>query len=259
MPRLVPPCGTMTDIATDSAVPPARSGGRKCSADPAAATNWQRTLWAMVGIQFIMTMSFSFLTPIMPLFLPILGVHSEAAIDMWAGILSGSTSFVAAFASPLWGRLADQHGRKLMLLRSSCAIAVFTALDGAVAGRLAVLRGAGADGRVRRLLLDRDGAGGEPGAGGAARLFARPAVHRPTCRIAGWAGDRRGARRPYPQLSHSILLHLGGCFVALGLVWRGRAGAIRHAGNGEPQRLDLEEHDFAGQRGGRFCRCSSSC
>jgi len=84
---------------------------------------WQRTLWVMMGIQFIMTMAFSFLTPIMPLFLPILGVHSEAAIDMWAGILSGSTSFVAAFASPLWGRLADQHGRKLMLLRSSCAIA----------------------------------------------------------------------------------------------------------------------------------------
>src|SRR6202012_5330730 len=73
---------------------------------------------------------FSFLTPIMPLFLPILGVHSEAAIDMWAGILNGTTSFVAAFASPLWGRLADQRGRKLMLLRSSCAIAVFTALMG---------------------------------------------------------------------------------------------------------------------------------
>ncbi len=120
----------MTDIATDSSVPPAEPTGDSVQPTLPATANWQRTLWAMVGIQFIMTMSFSFLTPIMPLFLPVLGVHTEAGIDMWAGILSGSTSFVAAFASPLWGRLADQHGRKLMLLRSSCAIAVFTAFMG---------------------------------------------------------------------------------------------------------------------------------
>jgi MFS transporter, DHA1 family, multidrug resistance protein len=84
----------------------------------------------MVGIQFIMTMSFSFLSPIMPLFLPDLGVTTEAGIDLWSGILNGSTSFVAAFASPLWGRLADSYGRKPMLIRSSCAIAVFTAFMG---------------------------------------------------------------------------------------------------------------------------------
>jgi DHA1 family multidrug resistance protein-like MFS transporter len=84
----------------------------------------------MVGIQFIMTMSFSFLSPIMPLFLPDLGVTTDAGIDLWSGILNGSTSFVAAFTSPLWGRLADRYGRKPMLIRSSCAIAVFTAFMG---------------------------------------------------------------------------------------------------------------------------------
>jgi DHA1 family multidrug resistance protein-like MFS transporter len=84
----------------------------------------------MVGIQFVMTMAFSFLSPIMPLFLPDLGVTTEAGIDVWSGILTGSTSFVAAFASPLWGRLADSYGRKPMLIRSSCAIALFTALMG---------------------------------------------------------------------------------------------------------------------------------
>src|SRR5690242_4173152 len=96
----------------------------------AGGSRWQVTLWAMVGIQFIMTMSFSFLSPIMPLFLPELGVRTEAGVDLWAGILNGSTSFVAAFASPLWGRLADNYGRKPMLIRSSCAIALFTALMG---------------------------------------------------------------------------------------------------------------------------------
>jgi DHA1 family multidrug resistance protein-like MFS transporter len=101
------------------------------AADGSAAAQWQRTLWAMVGIQFVMTASFSMLSPIMPLFLPVLGVESASAVALWAGVLAGTTSFVAAFASPLWGRLADRHGRKLMLLRSSIAVGVFAALMGA--------------------------------------------------------------------------------------------------------------------------------
>src|SRR6202043_3554745 len=82
-------------------------------ANDAAAVQWQRTLWAMVGIQFVMTGAFSVLSPIMPLLLPELGVESARAIDLWAGILAGITSFIAAFVSPLWGRLADRRGRKL--------------------------------------------------------------------------------------------------------------------------------------------------
>src|ERR1700761_8348807 len=74
---------------------------------------WQRTLWAMVGIQFVMTASISFLSPIILLMLPRLGVVSVEGIDIWAGVINGVTSFVAAFASPLWGRVADRHGRKL--------------------------------------------------------------------------------------------------------------------------------------------------
>jgi DHA1 family multidrug resistance protein-like MFS transporter len=98
--------------------------------DSGAATRWRNTLWAMVGIQFIMTSAFSMLTPILPLFLPVLGVVSPTAIDIWAGILNGITSLVAAFASPLWGRLGDRRGRKLMLLRASFAIGFFTVLMG---------------------------------------------------------------------------------------------------------------------------------
>jgi DHA1 family multidrug resistance protein-like MFS transporter len=92
--------------------------------------HWQRTLWAMVGIQFVMTMSFSVLTPIMPLFLPDLGVLEHDRILLWAGVLTAATPLVAAFASPLWGTLADRKGRKLMLLRSGFAISLFTLLMG---------------------------------------------------------------------------------------------------------------------------------
>ncbi len=65
-----------------------------------ADTGWQRTLWAMVGIQFVMTGAISFLSPIIPLMLPQLGAESAKAVDIWSGIITGATSFVAAFASP---------------------------------------------------------------------------------------------------------------------------------------------------------------
>jgi DHA1 family multidrug resistance protein-like MFS transporter len=87
----------------------------------------------MVAIQFINTMAFSVLSPIMPLFLPALGVETASGVAFWAGILNGITSFVAAFASPLWGRVADRRGRKLMLIRSTLAIGGFTALMGIAA------------------------------------------------------------------------------------------------------------------------------
>lgn len=91
---------------------------------------WQRTLWAMVGIQFVMTAAINFLSPIIPLMLPELGVQTGEGVAIWSGIITGATSFVAAFASPIWGRMADRHGRKLSLLRSSFAIALFTAAMG---------------------------------------------------------------------------------------------------------------------------------
>jgi DHA1 family multidrug resistance protein-like MFS transporter len=93
---------------------------------------WRLTMWAMVGVQLVMSCSFSFLSPIMPLFLPELGVHTASGVDLWAGILSSVTSFVSVFTQPMWGRMADTYGRKLMVLRSSLMISVFTILMGLV-------------------------------------------------------------------------------------------------------------------------------
>ncbi len=106
------------------------NGHLEASSQPGSQPGELRTLWLMVAIQFFMTLSFTVLSPVMPLFLPELGVHGTAAIDLWTGVLNGATPFVAAFASPLWGRMADTKGPKIMLLRSMVAISVFTCLMG---------------------------------------------------------------------------------------------------------------------------------
>lgn len=91
---------------------------------------WQVTLWAMVAVQLIMSSAFTFLSPVLPLFLPHLGVDSLSQVEFWTGLLASMTSFIAAFAAPIWGKMSDRLGRKLMVLRSAFAIGVCTLLMG---------------------------------------------------------------------------------------------------------------------------------
>ncbi len=140
-------------------------------------------------------MSFSMLTPIMPLFLPVLGVKSASAVALWAGILAGITSFVAAFASPLWGRLADRHGRKLMLLRSSLAVGLFAGLMGASGNVWQVFACSRADGRLCRVFEHRDRTGREPGARRIGSAL-RSAGSAPASSSARWSGRCSAARWP---------------------------------------------------------------
>lgn len=93
---------------------------------------WRVTMWGMVAAQLVMSTCFSFLSPVMPLYLPELGVHTASGVDLWAGILSSVSSFIGAFAQPVWGRMSDRYGRKLMVLRSSLMIAICTILMGMV-------------------------------------------------------------------------------------------------------------------------------
>ena len=100
--------------------------------DGAAMAGWHRTLMAMVLVQVIMSIAFASMSPILPLFLPELGVSTEAGLYLWCGALGSVTSFVAALMSPFWGRVADRRGRKQMVLRSCVAIGACTILMGLV-------------------------------------------------------------------------------------------------------------------------------
>jgi MFS transporter, DHA1 family, multidrug resistance protein len=68
----------------------------------------------------------------MPLYVRELGVTDPGRIALWSGLIAAATPAVSGVLGPLFGRLADRFGRKLMLIRSLAGFVVLIAIMGVV-------------------------------------------------------------------------------------------------------------------------------
>lgn len=93
---------------------------------------WKRNLYILWSGCFITMIGSSLVVPFLPLYIEQLGVKDVAQIEQWSGLVYSATFMLSAIVSPIWGRLADKHGRKLMLLRASMGLAVIMTLMGIV-------------------------------------------------------------------------------------------------------------------------------
>lgn len=91
---------------------------------------WQRNLQVCVFGAFTTIVAMTLLLPFLPLYVEHLGVQDPAAVVWWSGIAYGATFLSAALTAPLWGRLGDRYGRKLMLIRASLGMAIAMSLIG---------------------------------------------------------------------------------------------------------------------------------
>lgn len=96
------------------------------------APPWRPTLYVMFAAQFLSMVGFAFTLPFLPFYIRELGVTDERLLPAWAGVMMASGSLVMAFFSPLWGWLADRHGRKIMVERAMFGGAVITFAMGLV-------------------------------------------------------------------------------------------------------------------------------
>jgi DHA1 family multidrug resistance protein-like MFS transporter len=80
--------------------------------------SYRRNLFAVTAASFIGFMGFTLVMPFLPLYFHQLGVEDVGQVAMWSGLSLGVTPALTAMLSPLWGRLADRFGRKLMVERS---------------------------------------------------------------------------------------------------------------------------------------------
>jgi MFS family permease len=92
--------------------------------------HWRRNLVVCVCGCFTTIVAMTLLLPFLPLYVAQLGVTEHSAIAEWSGAAYGATFLSAALCAPLWGRLADLYGPKLMLIRASLGMAVAMSLIG---------------------------------------------------------------------------------------------------------------------------------
>lgn len=89
---------------------------------------WRRNLHAVWLSQFTAKIGSSFVNPFIAIYLSTeLGIRG-GALALWAGVVAGASGVGTAVAGPLWGVLADRHGRKSMLLRALLGGALSLAL-----------------------------------------------------------------------------------------------------------------------------------
>lgn len=70
--------------------------------------------------------------PFLSLYIDTFGDHSAAYVQKWSGLIFGATFVTAFLMSPIWGRIADKHGFKPILLINGFGIATSIFLMGFV-------------------------------------------------------------------------------------------------------------------------------
>lgn len=102
------------------------------SARPPEPEGWQRNVWALTLCVFIAFVGFQFFNPFLPLYVRELGVTDPARVALWSGALAAVTPAVSGLLAPIFGRLVDRFGWKIMLVRSLAGFTVIIAVMGLV-------------------------------------------------------------------------------------------------------------------------------
>ena len=94
--------------------------------------SWRKNLFAVTAATFIGFTGFTLVMPFLPLNFQQLGVTDIGEIALWSGLSLGVTPAITALMAPLWGRLADRVGRKIMIERSLASFVIVMAAMGFV-------------------------------------------------------------------------------------------------------------------------------
>ncbi|MEF2965567.1 MFS transporter [Paenibacillus sp. M1] len=93
--------------------------------------SWKVNLIVLWFGLFLVNAGMTMITPFLSLYLARdLHVVGERAIGLWAGLIFAANFATSFVFQPIWGKLADRYGRKIMLLRSGFGMAVVITLMG---------------------------------------------------------------------------------------------------------------------------------
>lgn len=94
--------------------------------------NWKLVLAILTCNILFMSSSYTMLIPFLPMYLTMeLGV-SQDDVNIWSGIVFSASFLVSAIMAPIWGKMADTKGKRLMAMRASFLLSISYFLGGIV-------------------------------------------------------------------------------------------------------------------------------
>lgn len=87
-------------------------------ASSAVTTSWHRNQAALMVASFVGFTGFTLVMPFLALHFQALGETEVGTVAVWTGLTLGVTPLVAALCAPLWGRVGDRFGNKILVQRS---------------------------------------------------------------------------------------------------------------------------------------------
>lgn len=80
--------------------------------------SWKRNQAAITAAAFVGFAGFTLVMPFLPLYFEELGLTDVGDIALWTGMTLGISPAIAALTAPLWGRVGDRFGHKVLVQRS---------------------------------------------------------------------------------------------------------------------------------------------
>ncbi len=80
--------------------------------------NWKRSFYAVFAGEILALIGFTASFPVIPFFIRDLGVSDPSTLNIWVGACATATAVSMFIFAPLWGQMADNFGKRPMLLRA---------------------------------------------------------------------------------------------------------------------------------------------
>jgi MFS transporter, DHA1 family, multidrug resistance protein len=97
--------------------------------------NWRKNVYVLAFASSCTAASYTMLVPFLPLYLLELGAP-EDRVALYSGAVFSVAFLVAAIMAPVWGKMADQRGKKLMAVRACAGLTIAYFLGGIVTSPL---------------------------------------------------------------------------------------------------------------------------
>jgi MFS transporter, DHA1 family, multidrug resistance protein len=85
---------------------------------------WKKNLYILWTGCFLCSVGINMIIPFLPLFVQELGVTDVKDAALWSAMIFGANHLVIALVSPIWGRLSDRFGQKMMMIRSGLGMGI---------------------------------------------------------------------------------------------------------------------------------------